>query len=81
MVVCATALLGLVSIVGGIGVVRGERWGDWVTAAVSVMHLVNPPLGSALALATIYVLFVKEPALEAGPFPMRERRVEPEALV
>jgi hypothetical protein len=70
VVVCATALLGLASIAGGVGVVRGERWGDWVTAAVSVVHLVNPPLGSLLALATVYVLFVKEPAVEAGPFPV-----------
>ena len=72
VVLFATAALGLLSIAGGIGVVRGERWGDWVTAAASVVHLVNPPLGSLLALATIYVLFIKEPAVEAGPFPKSE---------
>jgi hypothetical protein len=76
IVLVASALLGLVSIAGGIGVVRGERWGDWVTAAVSAVHLVNPPLGSLLGLATIYVLFIKEPAVEAGPFPARLQTVE-----
>jgi hypothetical protein len=70
IVLLATALLGLVSIAAGVGVVRGERWGDWVAAAASAVHLVNPPLGSLLALATIYVLFVKEPAVEEGPFPV-----------
>jgi hypothetical protein len=72
VIVFASALLGLASIIGGVGVVRGERWGDWVTAAASAVHLVNPPLGSLLALATVYVLFIKEPAVEAGPFPVRE---------
>lgn len=68
VVVFASALVGLASIVGGVGVVRGERWGDWVTAGASVVHLVNPPLGSLLAVATLWVLFVKEPAVEPGPF-------------
>lgn len=76
VVVFATAILGLASIAGGVGVVRGERWGDWVATAASVVHLVNPPLGSLLALATVYVLFVKEPAVERGPFPTPERPVE-----
>jgi len=75
VVLCTTALLGLVSIAGGVGVVRGERWGDWVTAAVSVVHLVNPPLGSLLALFTVWVLFVREPARgevfpRADPMPL-----------
>ena len=30
VVLCATALLGLLSIAGGVGVVRGERWG-WLS--------------------------------------------------
>ncbi len=62
IVACSVALFGLLSVIGGIGVLKSQRWGDYMVLVASLLHFFQVPLGTALAVYTAWALFDREPA-------------------
>lgn len=67
---------GCLSLVGGTGVLLGRKWGDVLATAISAVHLLNFPFGTALAAYTVYGLWFAEPA-PLRAFPVREAQTSP----
>ena len=49
-------ILSVPGIIGGIGVLRLKPWARYMVLVLSVLHLVNIPLGTALGIYSIWVL-------------------------
>lgn len=49
-------ILSVPGIVGGIGVLRLKPWARYMVLVLSVLHLLNIPLGTALGIYSIWVL-------------------------
>jgi hypothetical protein len=53
-------LLSLPSIIGGWGLIKFRPWSRIVVIVLSVLHLLNIPLGTALGVYGLWVLFSEE---------------------
>ena len=53
-------LLGLPKIIGGIGLLNGREWGRVLVIIMSFLSLVNIPVGTALGVYSLIVLFNRE---------------------
>jgi hypothetical protein len=53
-------LLGLPKIIGGIGLLNGREWGRVIVIIMSFLSLVNIPVGTALGVYSLIVLFNRE---------------------
>jgi hypothetical protein len=61
---------GALGIIAGLGVLKGYRWGDVLATVLAVLQLFNVPFGTALAIYTVWALWIREPApLQAFPKP------------
>ncbi len=72
IVACCTALFGVLSLVGGIGVLKSQRWGDYMVLVASLLHFFHVPVGTALAATTAWALFDREPAAVSSGTPVPE---------
>ncbi len=54
------ALLALPGIIGGIGVLKRKGWARIVAIIVGILNLFNIPVGTALGIYTLWVLFKPE---------------------
>ena len=52
--------LALPGIIGGVGLIKGKSWGRAVTIIANVIALLSFPIGTALAVYTYWVLFMKQ---------------------
>jgi hypothetical protein len=55
-VMIAAMALTIPGIVAGIGVLRHKNWARYLSIALSVLDLLAPPIGTALAIYSIWVL-------------------------
>ena len=53
---------GGLSIVAGVGVLRGRAWGDVLAIVASLLHVLNFPIGTLVGGFTLWVLLAREPA-------------------
>lgn len=53
-------LLGLPKIIGGIGLLNGREWGRVIVIIMSFLSLVNVPVGTALGVYSLIVLFNRD---------------------
>jgi len=53
-------VLGLPKIIGGIGLLHGREWGRILIIILSFLSLMNVPIGTALGLYSLIVLFNRE---------------------
>lgn len=65
-VVGTTVFGGVLGIVGGAAVLKGRRWGDWLVAVASALYVFNVPIGTAIGVYSLYVLFAREPFARGG---------------
>lgn len=43
-------------LIAGVGILKGQRWARYLALFVGVLHLLDPPFGTALGVYTIWVL-------------------------
>ncbi len=55
-------LVSLPSIIGGIGLLKKQEWARILILVLSFIHLLEFPLGTALGIYGIYVLWDQQPA-------------------
>lgn len=55
-------LVSLPSLIGGIGLLKGRWWARTLILVLSFIHLLEFPLGTALGIYGIYVLWDQHPA-------------------
>ncbi|MEW5743558.1 MAG: hypothetical protein AB1938_31895 [Myxococcota bacterium] len=67
IVLISTALAAGFSIAAGALSLKGHAWGDGMLLVASFFHLLNFPLGTALALFGGWVLLVREPRARFAP--------------
>lgn len=53
-------VLSVPSIIGGIGLLRGQEWARILVLILSVLNLFNIPIGTALGVYSIWVLMQQE---------------------
>jgi hypothetical protein len=74
VLVITTALVGAMGIAAGAGVLLERKWGDVLATVISALHVFNVPFGTALAIYTVYGLWVAEPLPHrptgVGPLPI-----------
>lgn len=54
------AVLGIPKIIGGIGLLNGQEWGRILIIIVGFLALVNIPVGTAIGIYSLIVLFNRE---------------------
>ena len=71
LVVLILFALSIPGIVGGIGLLSYQPWARILTITISILHLLNIPLGTALGIYGLWVLFTTEGArlFERRPIP------------
>jgi hypothetical protein len=57
-------IVGLPSVIGGWALAAGQGWAKPLLIVLSVLHLPNVPLGTALGVYTLWVLLAEEPERE-----------------
>lgn len=67
IVLISTALAGAFSIAAGVLTLQGHAWGDLMVLLASLFHLLNFPLGTALAIFSGWVLLFREPRARVAP--------------
>jgi hypothetical protein len=71
VIVIGALVLSLPSIVGGIGLLKGQPWARTLVLVLSFIHLLAFPLGTALGIYGIYTLWdqpaPQAPAPPGGP--------------
>ncbi|MBL8919872.1 MAG: hypothetical protein JNJ54_13475 [Myxococcaceae bacterium] len=65
-------VIAAVSITAGVAVWLGKPWGDALMLVASALHLLNFPVGTALALFGAWVVLVKEPTGQRSGQPMAD---------
>ncbi len=60
-------LLALPGLVGGVGLLRQQRWGRTVVLVISLVHFLNFPLGTILGAYSFWALMRKEADLYFEP--------------
>ena len=65
IVMITTALVGVLSLAAGAGVLLRRRWGDLMAMVLGVLALFNVPVGTAFGAYTLWVL------MKADPLPQR----------
>lgn len=63
------AIVSVVAIVGSIGMMKRKEWGRIVLIVVSFFNLMHVPLGTALGVYTLWVLFNDEIVRIYNPLP------------
>ena len=61
VVLIVACCVGLVSLLAGIGVLKGKRWGDVLALISAAFHVLHMPVGTAFAVFTAWVLLFREP--------------------
>jgi hypothetical protein len=61
-----TALAALPGMIAGLGLLAGSRWAPILAVVVSLLHVLNVPFGTALAVYTFWVCLSKEGQAELG---------------
>ncbi len=56
LVVCATIVVSLPGIIGGIGLLKHQSWARVLVLILGIINLFNFPIGSALGIYTIWAL-------------------------
>jgi hypothetical protein len=70
VVVLGVAFAGALSIIAGAGVLLGHRWGDVLATVSSLLHVFSVPIGTALAVYTVWALWLEKgdrPLMHATP--------------
>lgn len=63
------ALVSIVTIIGAIGVMKRQEWGRITLIVISFFNLLHVPLGTALGVYTLWVLFNDEIVRIFNPLP------------
>jgi hypothetical protein len=66
------AVVSIVAIIGSIGVLKRQEWGRITLIVVSFFNLLHVPLGTALGVYTLWVLFNDEIVRIFNPVPSGE---------
>ena len=67
-IICLWILMvSLPGIIGGVALLRHKTWGRYMVLVLSVLALLNIPLGTALGVYSIWVLVNEETAKLFGP--------------
>ncbi len=66
------ALVSVVAIIGSLGVMKRQEWGRITLIVVSFFNLLHVPLGTALGVYTLWVLFNDEIVKIFNPVPGNE---------
>lgn len=61
------ALTSLPSVVGGLGLLGRKSWARMLTLVVAVFHVLNVPIGTAVAVYTFWALLQDETRRMFGP--------------
>lgn len=59
-IVIALIILSLPSILGGVGLLKRKPWSRIVIVVLSILHLFSFPIGTAIGVYSLYVLFQDE---------------------
>jgi hypothetical protein len=57
---CAVFLLSIPEIIGGLGLLKFRKWGRILVIVVSIVGLVQFPLGTAIGIYSLWALFHKD---------------------
>jgi hypothetical protein len=66
IVLASTALAGALGIAAGLGVLFEKKWGDVLATVASALHVFSVPFGTALAVYTVWALWLDDRALARG---------------
>ena len=67
MIAVFVLLISVPGIIGGVGLLRHKPWARYVVLVLSVLALLNIPIGIAIGIYSIWVLVQDETAKLFGP--------------
>ena len=60
LAVCITFVFALLALIGGIGLRQVKSWARWMVILLGCLYVVAFPVGTALCVYTMWVLFKKD---------------------
>jgi hypothetical protein len=69
IIICIILVTSLPSLISGIGLLRGASWARLLTIIVSALHVFNIPIGTALGMYGLWVMFSEENRSTMPPSP------------